>query len=85
MSAVVDKASLSRRQFLIVGTGVAGSLVLGVPFGGRASSQASDDSDRMIGFFVEIRADGHVIIGSSQPEIGQGIKTGLPMVVAGTC
>jgi isoquinoline 1-oxidoreductase beta subunit len=82
MSAVIDKASLSRRQFLIVGSGVAGSLVLGVPFGGQAFDLASDDSDRMIGFFVEIGTDGQVIIGSSQPEIGQGIKTGLPMLIA---
>ena len=82
MSAVIDKASLSRRQFLIVGSGVAGSLVLGVPLGGQAFDQASDDSHRMIGFFVEIGTDGQVIIGSSQPEIGQGIKTGLPMLIA---
>lgn len=82
MSAVIDKASLSRRQFLIMGSGMAGSLVLGVPLAGQAFDQASDDSDRMIGFFVEIGTDGQVIIGSSQPEIGQGIKTGLPMLIA---
>jgi isoquinoline 1-oxidoreductase beta subunit len=78
MSAVADKLSISRRQFLIVGTGVAGSLVLGLPLG----SAASVDSDRMIGFFVQIEPDGHVIIGSNQPEIGQGTKTALPMLVA---
>ena len=78
MSAVADKLSISRRQFLIVGTGVAGSLVLGLPLG----SSASVDSDRMIGFFVQIEPDGHVIIGSNQPEIGQGARTALPMLVA---
>ncbi len=78
MSAVADKLSISRRQFLIVGTGVAGSLVLGLPLG----SSAAVDSDRMIGFFVQIEPDGHVIIGSNQPEIGQGTKTALPMLVA---
>jgi isoquinoline 1-oxidoreductase beta subunit len=78
MSAVADKLSISRRQFLIAGTGVAGSLVLGLPLG----SSASVDSDRMIGFFVQIEPDGHVIIGSNQPEIGQGARTALPMLVA---
>ena len=78
MSAVADKPSISRRQFLIAGTGVAGSLVLGLPIIGSAVI----DSDRMLGFFVQIEPDGHVIIGSNQPEIGQGVRTALPMLVA---
>lgn len=78
MSAVIDRLSITRRQFLIAGTGVAGSLVLGLPLG----SSAAVDSDRMIGFFVQIEPDGHVIIGSNQPEIGQGARTALPMLVA---
>lgn len=78
MSAVIDRPSISRRQFLIAGTGVAGSLVLGLPLG----SSGAVDSDRMIGFFVQIEPDGHVIIGSNQPEIGQGARTALPMLVA---
>jgi len=78
VSAVIDRPSISRRQFLIAGTGVAGSLVLGLPLG----SSGAVDSDRMIGFFVQIEPDGHVIIGSNQPEIGQGARTALPMLVA---
>jgi len=52
--------------------------MIGLPLVGSASA----DEDRMIGFFVEILPDGRVIIGSNQPEIGQGIRTGLPMMVA---
>ena len=78
MSAASDRLSISRRQFLVAGTGFAGSLVFGIPL----SSTASEDSDRMIGFFVEIRPDGHVVIGSNQPEIGQGTRTALPMMIA---
>ena len=48
MSAAPDKMAFSRRQFLIAGGGVAGSLVLGLPFVGMAST----DSDRTIGFFA---------------------------------
>ncbi len=43
---------------------------------------AIDGDDRLIGFFVEIQNDGRVIIGSNQPEIGQGARTALPMMVA---
>jgi len=78
MSAAADRMAINRRQFLIAGAGVAGSLVIGVPLVARGE----EDSDRMIGFFVQIEPDGQVIIGSSQPEIGQGIKTGLAMLIA---
>ncbi len=78
MSAVADKVGMTRRRFLIAGSGVAGSLVLGLP----AFAGAPLDSDRLIGFFVQIETDGSVIIGSNQPEIGQGVRTALPMLVA---
>ncbi len=77
MSAVSSDLKLSRRGFLIAGAGVAGSLVLGLPLAGRAS-----EPNRMIGYFVQIDADGSVIIGTNQPEIGQGIRTGLTMLIA---
>jgi isoquinoline 1-oxidoreductase beta subunit len=69
---------LDRRQFLVAGISVAGGLVLGLPGVGRTT----ENGGRMIGFFVEIGADGSVIIGSNQPEIGQGARTALPMLVA---
>ena len=78
MSAVADLMEFNRRQFLIAGAGVAGSMVLGLP----QLAGASEDSDHMIGFFVQIEPDGSVIIGSNQPEIGQGVRTALPMLVA---
>jgi len=78
VSAAADKMTLNRRQFLIAGSGVAGSLVLGLP----AIASALTESERTIGFFVQIEPDGSVIIGSNQPEIGQGVRTALPMLVA---
>jgi len=77
VSAVADSFAITRRQFLIAGSGAAGSLVLGLP-----AIAMADDGDRMIGFFVQIESDGSVIIGSNQPEIGQGVRTALPMLVA---
>ncbi len=71
-------------MFLISGTGIAGSFVLGLPticFSSPAIGEGTVD-ERQIGFFVEIKPDGSVIIGNNQPEIGQGVRTALPMLVA---
>ncbi|MGB5687676.1 MAG: molybdopterin cofactor-binding domain-containing protein, partial [Woeseiaceae bacterium] len=78
MSARRQDVRVNRREFIVMGIGVAGSLVIGLP----AVASTEGDRERMIGFFVQIDADGNVVIGSNQPEIGQGIRTALPMLVA---
>lgn len=89
MSVSASKADLeridqSRRLFLISGSTLAGSFVLGVPPISLALADvgAGTEGERQIGFFIEIQPDGDVIIGSNQPEIGQGVRTALPMLVA---
>lgn len=73
-------SATTRRQFLVAGASVAGSLVLGLPRVGFTSETPGEP--RMLGFFVEITPDGNVIIGNNQPEIGQGQSTSLPMLIA---
>ncbi|MEJ2296990.1 MAG: molybdopterin-dependent oxidoreductase, partial [Woeseiaceae bacterium] len=75
---------ISRRHFLVAGSTVTGSLVLGLPFAGTARAGLTDGTfgERQIGYFVEITPTGKVIIGSKEPEIGQGLRTALPMMVA---
>ncbi len=77
-------AMISRRHFLVAGGTVTGSLVLGLPVMNVARAGLADGTfgDRQIGYFVEITPAGKVIIGSNQPEIGQGLRTALPMMVA---
>jgi isoquinoline 1-oxidoreductase beta subunit len=77
MSAVLEKYRVTRRQVLIAGSGIAGSLVIGLP-----AFASEGDEERTIGWFVQINADGSVVIGSKEPEIGQGLRTTLPMMVA---
>ncbi len=80
----MERIDQSRRQFLVVGTTISGSLVMGLPVIRLANAGLSDGTEgvRQIGFFVEIARDGSVIIGSNQPELGQGVRTALPMLVA---
>ncbi len=77
-----ERINEGRRQFIVCGATIGGSLVLGLP--SIALSDVGGDTlgERQIGFFIEIEANGSVIIGSSQPEIGQGVRTALPMLVA---
>lgn len=80
----MERINQGRRRFLVAGTTFSGSLVVGLPLFQNAHAEITDGTrgDRQIGFFVEIAHDGSVIIGNNQPEIGQGIRTTLPMLVA---
>ncbi len=80
-----SNTQIGRRQFLVAGAGVSGSLVLGLPFAvslAAEPSAAQTSQQRTLGFFIEIDRTGLVTIGSNQPEIGQGVRTALPMLVA---
>ena len=78
-SSAVDEG---RRRLLIGGLTATGGFLIGMPAIGALASEGEAISNGHIGHFVEIRTDGNVIIGSAQPEIGQGVKTALPMLVA---
>lgn len=74
----------SRRQFLIVSATASGALLVGwrggrtqaLPYlGARQEAQA-------LGPFIRIEKAGDVIIGARATEIGQGVKTSLPMLIA---
>ena len=78
----------SRRAFLkasaAAGGGLLLSLSLSVPLAASAASDAvgSSASQPALNAFVRIAPDGIVTIMAKNPEIGQGIKTMLPMLIA---
>ncbi len=77
--------ALNRRHFLKAGATLAGGLVLGVSLPTRSEDKAGSvgEPDRPhLAYLVQIEPDGRIIIGAPNPEMGQGVKTSLPMIVA---
>jgi isoquinoline 1-oxidoreductase beta subunit len=70
---------ITRRSFLAVLGGAVGGLALGVRFGGEAEAALSSFSPNV---FVQIDTDGLVTIVCHRSEMGQGIRSSLPVVVA---
>ena len=86
--ATTEKESLStsRRDFLRNSALAGGGLVLGSFWSLGANAELTISKTKDGGFapsaFIRIASDGSVTLISKQPEIGQGIKTSLPMVIA---
>jgi isoquinoline 1-oxidoreductase beta subunit len=90
---LTDRAApVSRRTFLALAGAAGGGLVLAVTLGGRpaaarsASNGATEDAGMAGAFapnaYLRIAPDGKIRIFAPGPEVGQGIKTSLPMIVA---
>ena len=76
-SAPDTPRGLDRRLFLKVGLGAGGALMLAAGLG-----QAEGTGEVDLSAYIRIRPDGSVTLQSKNPEIGQGIKTSLPMIIA---
>ena len=77
-----NETDLSRRRFIVAGATISGSFLLGLPLAGLAAQGETSQASSRIGFYINIQQNGEVIIGHAQPEIGQGLRTTLPMLVA---
>jgi isoquinoline 1-oxidoreductase beta subunit len=77
--------SPARRRFLRQSAIGGGALVLGLYADGTLAAVVRDaaaSGEFAPNAFIRIGRDGRVTLVSKQPEIGQGIKTSLPMVIA---
>jgi len=84
---VTEPLKLTRREFLI-GSAAAGGLLLGfhLPPGGRLAAAlvgpASGDRPVEVNAWIVIQPDDAVVIRVARSEMGQGIFTSLPMLIA---
>ena len=82
MSAIVN---LSRRDFIKTGMAVGGGLILGFslhPVGDPAGAAQASATTFLPNAFIRIGTDGLVTILANHSEMGQGVYTALPMLVA---
>lgn len=86
-SAQSDVSSPARRDFLRMSAYTGGGLVLAYLGAGdsalaQISKPLAPPTDFVPHALIRVGGDGTVTLVSKQPEIGQGIKTSLPMVIA---
>jgi isoquinoline 1-oxidoreductase beta subunit len=75
---------MNRRELLKVAALAGGGLLLELRLSTPASAQEPDVllRSRELNAYIQIAPDGEITIYSSLPEMGQGVKTALPMIVA---
>ncbi len=79
------EVNVSRRTFLTVGAAAGGGLLLSFSLPGfrLGTAEAGEAAGApILNAFVRIAPDGIVTIAAKNPEIGQGVKTSLPMLIA---
>ncbi len=76
--------AVGRRGFMKIAGLVGGGLILGFQLGApaRAADPSTAGEEFAPNAYLRISPDGKIIIYARAPEIGQGVKTSLPMIVA---
>ena len=88
-TSVLDRASaettapaMSRRTFLTVSAAAGGGLLINFTLPAMATAIDAIPSTAALNAYIRIAPDGIVTIIAKNPEIGQGVKTMLPMIIA---
>src|SRR4051812_9891417 len=87
MNTSTLNSPLARRDFIKVSAAASGGLLLSFYISSKGDAEAAEAATGANGTFspnafIRITPDNKIFIVSKQPEIGQGIKTSLSMVIA---
>ncbi len=76
--------NLSRRRFIASSATLGGALVLGFHLDARSRAQAATDTSAKVELnaFLTIAADGAITVYVKHSEMGQGVLTSIPMIIA---
>jgi len=80
-AAAIDSEALSRRGFLKVAGASGLALAFNLP-GARHALAADAAGEFAPNAFIQIAPNGQILIYAKSPEIGQGVKTTYPMIIA---
>lgn len=75
-------APVSRRLFLQATLTASGALVLAPTLLRALDETAPPPAENPLGVLIRIEPDNRIVIGATGAEIGQGVKTSLPMILA---
>jgi isoquinoline 1-oxidoreductase subunit beta len=79
---VKSSATISRRTFLATSAAAGGALVVGLTLRGRFHLPSSDASQDPFNAWIRIHPDGETQLILNKSEMGQGVFTALPMILA---
>ncbi len=84
LSAAPDQSQpiISRRTFLATAAAAGGALVIGLTLRGRSHRLSSGTSQNPFDAWIRIHPDGETQLVLNKSEMGQGVFTSLPMVLA---
>ena len=78
----MSTSSVSRRNFLRVSMIAGGGMLIGFSTLGKEKNQEIEGTPFSPNAYIKIAPDGTITLMSPNPEIGQGVKTSLVMLIA---
>jgi isoquinoline 1-oxidoreductase subunit beta len=78
-------SGFNRREFIKLTGAAGGGLVLALSMGPgarKALAQSGDATMFTANPYIQVKSDGTIVLYAKNPEIGQGVKTSLPMILA---